>query len=189
MSGPERDPSLERLLLRRRALTAEGRHRPVWMPVLAVLVALVAGGWVILESAGVSAAERRHAGAIRAAFQIEQSIATLALLESQAEDRPGIGSNDSGLGPNTLVLAAARRAGLDEPDPANARSERIRDGITRVTYAYSNVRHPEIGPLLRWVAEVRGEAPWMSVGALKVENLGAVGWKIDVAFEQIESGR
>lgn len=171
--------------LRRRTSAARSRNRPTWMPVVAAGVLVTSAAWAWASVASASSAERLFRSRTRDAQDIQALLERYnVLLEEVEAEVPAV---TGGRGPVSLIDEAAKRVGLESIPVPNRRPVRLSPGTVRMIYPYRDVQSREIAPLLRWVGEVLGEAPWLDLHGIRVQNMGPVGWKMTVEFAMLEA--
>ncbi len=166
------------------ARVAESGNKPRVLLVFATMLFVLAGIVLVVALRQHESAAQQH----RIHNDYSDRIANYELQFAAVNDLQNAGRDEVNEHITNLysrILQAAVTAGLQkEPTIPKERTEPIRGGALKVTYAYT-VQDPSLQNLLAWVEEARAAVPGLEVAALEIAPTPRA-WKFNVTFVRWE---
>lgn len=175
-----------RFELAAQAASHERRNRPRLLVFLAAGALLITAITALTGLAGRSRAAGRYQDALDAQARVNAMLQQVAALNNSEAAAGSGAAHDPYPIIYTKIEDAALRAGLARPSPPTEPDPQRTGGVIIRQYAYTNVRHDSIGPLLEWLRLAVADVPGLELFQIVSLKPDAAGWNMSVTFRRWE---
>lgn len=177
----------DRLMMQRRAQSAERRNRPRVLVVGAVFLCLVGGIYAAYGYSQRASALERYKSARLTQVNVQNQLERYQELSNPQSAGDGPVIHERMVSPISRLQQAAQNAEIEAPVFESERSEEDTGSVHRRIFRFNTFTVPDASDVVRWAQRVESEIEGMRVHSLEMSaKSDKRGWGVDISFSRLE---